>query len=107
MARHPKRSPREIVEQDDLIQLFNQPAFRRVLLRVYEASGMGASADGPDGNRLLMREGRRSLGFDIFRWVSDAVSLTERQALCMVLAEDKQPPGDSDEDLEDDPSLDD
>lgn len=87
----------------DLAQLQALPAFRRFLLRIFLESGMAQSAYGSDSRDLLALEGRRSLGFDIFRWCDETLSLPERATLQAVLREEINPPGDSDDEDEPDP----
>jgi hypothetical protein len=105
MASKSKRTFEERQREADMTDLLARPQFRRFLLRVFLESGMSHSAYGSEDRRLLMLEGRRSLGFDIFGWCDADASQPERNALRLALAEDLQPPGASD-DHRNDPDLD-
>lgn len=93
----PRVSP-EAQHQADMVTLLGQPAFRRFLFRVAEASGMLAPANGSEDRHLRIAEGRRSLGFDMFRWADDASSMSHTSGLpvatlAQVLRDAIQPPG--------------
>ena len=81
----------EEAQRADLQSLLRLPAFRRFLFRIVESSGICASTYGTEGH-LLYREGARSLGLDILRWVSDAHPVQEHtgvpvNVLLTILAE--------------------
>lgn len=90
-----KERAAELLRQRDMHQLMLLPAFHRFLLRVYGQSGMGEAAYGSVADRLHFAEGRRSLGFEIFRWCDEDTTSPDRTALRAALAEDIQPPGGS------------
>lgn len=54
-------------DSQEMAQLLAIPAFRKLLWRIFEASGIMHAAYGTDGRDLAFREGRRSLGLDILR----------------------------------------
>jgi hypothetical protein len=92
------RVTRQSIEQADMVALLGQPAFRRFLFRFGVACGMWAETNGSDERHLRIAEGRRSLGFEVFRWADDAVSLTHPSGipvstLVAVLREEIQPQG--------------
>lgn len=93
-----KERTAELLRQRDMLFLTAQPAFRRLLLRVYEQSGIGEATYRSDDAHLRFAEGRRSLGFEIFRWCDEDTSSPDRTTLRATLAEDHQPPGGSDDD---------
>ncbi len=99
-----KRPTVELQEDADLRALLKLPAFNRFLLRIHTASGIGASAYGSDDRNLQAKEGRRSLGFDIFSWCDAAASWPSNSALIAALTEGLQPPGDSNATDDDDPA---
>lgn len=70
----------------DMAQLLDLPAFRRMLWRIINESGMMRSAYGTDGRDLAYREGRRSLGLDILRWADSGQPLPRDDALSTWLA---------------------
>ena len=81
-----------------MVTLMGDPAFRRFLFRIVDASGMLVAANGSEDRHLRFAEGRRSLGFDIFRWADEASSMTHTSALpvnslAQVLRDAIQPPG--------------
>ena len=81
----------EEAQRADLQALLRLPAFRRFLFRIVESSGIAASTYGTEGH-LLYREGARSLGLDILRWVSEAHPTPEHpgvpvNALLTILSE--------------------
>lgn len=83
-----------------MVELWGHPAFRRFLFRVAVASDMLASANGSEDRHLRTAEGRRSLGFEMFRWADDAMSVSHYSALpvnalAQVLRDVIQPPGGS------------
>lgn len=102
-----KERTAHLLRQRDMLALMAQPAFRRFLLRVYEQSGIGEATYRSEDAHLRFAEGRRSLGFEIFRWCDEDTSSSDRTAIRAALAEDVQPPGDSDDyrnDHDDDPN---
>lgn len=94
-----KERTAELMRQRDMLALMALPAFRRLLLRVYEQSGIGEATYRSEVAHLHFAEGRRSLGFEIFSWCDEDTSSPNRTAIRAALAEDMQPPGDSHEDL--------
>lgn len=59
---------------------------------------MLVAANGSEDRHLRFAEGRRSLGFDMFRWADEASSMTHTSALpvnslAQVLRDAIQPPG--------------
>jgi hypothetical protein len=106
-----RKVPQAAIDQADMVELMALPAFKRFLLRVGIASDMWAAASGSEDRHLRMTEGRRSLGFDIFSWADDALSLTHPSSLpihtmALVLRE-AQPPGGNNGPAQDDQSEDD
>lgn len=101
--RLPKQTPAEARTQRDMLELMALPSFRRLLLRIWRESGMSQSAYGSEDRRLQSLEGRRSLGFEIFRWCDEATLQPEFSALRAALAEDDQPPGDPEDEDQDQP----
>lgn len=81
----------EEIAKADMVALLKLAPFRRFLFRVVERSGIAASTYGTE-EHLLYREGARSLGLDILRWVSEAHPMPEHPgvpvlALLTILSE--------------------
>jgi hypothetical protein len=67
-----QRIPLEALHQADLIALWGLPAFKRFLFRIADSADMLRFANGSEDR--LLHEGRRLLGFEIYRWVGEAIS---------------------------------
>ena len=78
------------IEREDLASLLALSSFKRFVWRAVQASGIHASAYGSEDRRLNAIEGRRSLGFDMLRWVEDALRIGDGDgmaALAIILLE--------------------
>jgi hypothetical protein len=101
---------RELAERADIEALARQPAFRRFLFRIAQAADMLVATSG-SVDRLSSIEGRRSLGFEIFGWVEEALSTGEPSAIpkmtlmAVLPSAADEPPKEAPD--EDDDSLDD
>lgn len=69
------------MEQSDLVELLDLPAFKRFLFRIADSADMLRPANWSEDRRLNHTEGRRSLGFDIFRWADEAMSASHPSAI--------------------------
>lgn len=93
-----------------MLALLADPAFHRFLFRIVDTADMLRPANWSEDRRLCFAEGRRSLGFDIFRWADDASSVSHPTAIPVswmaeVLKAELQSPGGSN-DSKPDPDAD-
>ena len=81
-----------------MVALLADPAFKRFMFRVADSADMLRPANWSEDRRLCYAEGRRSLGFEIFRWADEALSVSHPSAIPVntlidVLQAEVQSPG--------------